>query len=217
MVVAASTGAVLSLATTSVALARSGGDPAVLMACADSRTGAMRAVDEARDCRGRDSLLTWNQTGPQGPQGQPGRQGPKGDTGSQGLKGNTGATGAQGAPGPQGAPGATGAQGAPGPQGAPGATGAQGAPGAPGASGVVNSHVVSSLPTPVTLTGVTEVEAKCNSTEHVLGGGFQFTSVGGAVRASYPVAATGTEGPGWHATLTLGSPSTTVTVYAVCA
>jgi hypothetical protein len=56
-------------------------------------------------CHRRDTTITWNQTGPQGPQGLTGAQGPqgaKGDTGATGPAGETGATGPIGPQGPQG-------------------------------------------------------------------------------------------------------------------
>lgn len=77
-------------------------------------------------CHGRDTTISWNQTGPQGPQGLTGAQGPqgvKGDTGATGpaaLKGDTGAAGPAGAAGPVGPVGPTGATGPQGPKGSAG-------------------------------------------------------------------------------------------------
>lgn len=61
-------------------------------------------VSQRSTCGQGQSLLTWNQTGPQGPKGDTGPQGPTGNTGPQGPMGNTGPQGPKGDPG---APGAT--------------------------------------------------------------------------------------------------------------
>jgi len=45
-------------------------------------------------CGQGQRLVTWNQTGPQGPKGDTGPQGPAGSTGAQGPKGDTGSPGA---------------------------------------------------------------------------------------------------------------------------
>jgi hypothetical protein len=88
--------------------------------------GLIRIVDDASACRPHETALSWNQTGPAGPQGATGPQGPTGDTGA------TGATGPQGSKGDTGAPGATGPQG---PQGTTGDTGPQGPKGDRGPAG----------------------------------------------------------------------------------
>jgi collagen triple helix repeat protein len=62
-------------------------------------------------CPNGDTLVTWNQIGPQGPAGPQGPQGPVGPVGPQGPTGPVGPTGPQGTqglPGPQGAAGANG-------------------------------------------------------------------------------------------------------------
>jgi hypothetical protein len=75
-----------------------------ITACYVSRLGTLRVidVDAGQKCFKGETKLTWNQTGPQGPQGQQGQPGPQGQQGAQGQ------------PGPQGIQGATGAAGAPG-------------------------------------------------------------------------------------------------------
>jgi hypothetical protein len=88
-----------------------------------------------------ETALSWNQTGPAGPKGDPGPAGPKGDPGPKGAdgapgaKGDTGAQGERGPAGPAGAPGEKGEKGDPGPAGAPGEQGAQGEKGDAGADG----------------------------------------------------------------------------------
>jgi len=67
--------------------------------------------DPAQMCGGNQTQISWNETGPQGPQGVPGAQGPQGpqgDPGAQGPQGDPGAqgpTGLQGDTGPAGPPG----------------------------------------------------------------------------------------------------------------
>ena len=84
------------------------------------------------NCPGGERAITWNQTGPIGPQGPKGDTGDMGATGPQGLQG---ATGEAGAPGPQGPKGDTGATGPQGPKGDTGAPGPQGDPGVQGQAG----------------------------------------------------------------------------------
>ncbi len=49
-------------------------DPAgVIHACRNTRTGTLRVIDKpAETCRNEEADLSWNQTGPQGPEGPPG-------------------------------------------------------------------------------------------------------------------------------------------------
>jgi hypothetical protein len=51
-------------------------------------------LSQKTTCEHGQSLITWNQTGPQGPKGDTGPQGPAGNTGPQGPKGDPGAPGA---------------------------------------------------------------------------------------------------------------------------
>jgi hypothetical protein len=133
----------------------------IINGCYDKRTGALRYL-QSGSCTAKETAISWNEVGPQGPpgpqgekgdagpQGETGAQGPsgpqgekgdtgpqgpqgeKGDTGAQGLQGEKGDTGPQGPAGPQGE---TGAQGPPGPQGEKGETGATGDTGAQGPAG----------------------------------------------------------------------------------
>ena len=100
----------------------------VINGCYDKRTGALRYL-QSGTCTAKETAISWNEVGPQGP---PGLQGEKGDTGPQGPQGERGATGPQGPAGPQGE---TGAQGPPGPQGETGAQGPIGPPGPQGLQG----------------------------------------------------------------------------------
>jgi len=81
---------------------------AVITACAQDKTGDLRLVQSASDCKKNEALTTWSQQGPQGlpgPVGPAGPQGPQGSFGLQGPKGDTGGPGLQGPPGPSGTSG----------------------------------------------------------------------------------------------------------------
>jgi hypothetical protein len=78
-------GALLICAGVSGAALKDGG--AVYRGCVDKTNGTLRVSDT---CRTDERAITWNETGPAGPQGEaglPGPQGPKGDTGPQGPAG----------------------------------------------------------------------------------------------------------------------------------
>jgi hypothetical protein len=84
---------------------------------------------EPRNCRNGDTMMSWNQVGPQGDPGPAGPAGADGAVGPQGPAGPVGPAGADGAVGPQGPVGPTGpagADGAVGPQGPAGPAGPQG-------------------------------------------------------------------------------------------
>lgn len=78
-----------------------------------TRLGVLRVIDaeQGQSCRRNEHPLTWSQTGPQGPQGDPGPAGP------QGPQGDMGSAGPQGEPGPQGPQGPQGEVGPQGPAG----------------------------------------------------------------------------------------------------
>jgi hypothetical protein len=61
-----------------------------IQACQADRTGLLRVVTDASECRAAETPLSWNIQGPQGPtgsQGPTGPQGPQGPTGPQGPAG----------------------------------------------------------------------------------------------------------------------------------
>ena len=75
------------------------------------KSGGLRVIDSAEQCKSNETALNFNQTGPQGPQGPAGPIGPQGPQGLQGPQGTTGATGNTGytvATGPTGPAGANG-------------------------------------------------------------------------------------------------------------
>jgi hypothetical protein len=84
------------------------GPDGVITGCV-SKNGALRVIDYPRQtCSNAETLLTWNQVGPQGPAGAAGSQGPQGEMGPRGFDGPEG---------PQGPPGIQGIQGIQGPPG----------------------------------------------------------------------------------------------------
>jgi hypothetical protein len=84
----------------------------VIHACYSKSGGSLRVIDSSvTACGQNETSVTWNNVGPQGPQGVPGPQGRQGPAGPQG------AAGAEGPAGPQGPPGPAGAQGPAGPSG----------------------------------------------------------------------------------------------------
>jgi len=84
-------GAVLICAGASAAALKDSGT--VYHGCVDKTTGMLRV---ANACRADEQAISWNQTGPQGPQGVPGPQGPQGVPGPQGPKGDAGPQGPAG-------------------------------------------------------------------------------------------------------------------------
>ncbi len=95
------------------------GNDTVYYACVNNSSGTIHMANAGDTCKHNETLISWNQQGPQGATGA------QGDIGAQGPQG---ASGAQGAQGPQGPEGATGAQGETGAQGPEGPQGLQGDP-----------------------------------------------------------------------------------------
>jgi hypothetical protein len=108
-------------------------------ACVLNGVGAIRMVNATTNCTQLETKISWNSTGPQGPQGAIGPQGPAGLPGTVGPMGPAGASGPMGpsgANGPVGPQGPVGAQGPTGPSGPKGDTGPQGPSGLQGSQGV---------------------------------------------------------------------------------
>lgn len=95
----------------------------VIRACVHKDSLSVRIIGAGQACRGVESFVQWNVTGPTG---KPGPQGPSGPQGLQGVPGPAGPAGATGPAGPAGAGGATGATGPQGPPGSAGPAGPQG-------------------------------------------------------------------------------------------
>jgi len=84
----------------------------VITSCVSRLTNVSRIVPSAASCNvNTETVVYWNQQGPQGAQGTPGAQGPQGATGSPGMQGMRGEPGQRGDPGPRGGPGAPGVAG----------------------------------------------------------------------------------------------------------
>ncbi len=81
-----------------IAFASIPGGDGVINSCY-KKSGDLRVIDSAEQCKSNETALNFNQTGPQGPQGPAGPIGPQG---LQGARGATGATGDTGATGPAG-------------------------------------------------------------------------------------------------------------------
>jgi Collagen triple helix repeat (20 copies) len=157
--------------------AQSGGE---IYACYGNENGQLRISES---CRQSESVISWNQVGPQGPeglqgpQGEPGlqgEQGPQGEPGPEGSRGPRGSEGPQGEQGPQGEPGPkgdTGSQGEPGPEGIQGLAGPAGPQGPQGPGGVAGYQIVTGDAS-VPPMGFAIVEARCPDGTQVLGGGY---------------------------------------------
>jgi len=130
--------------------------------------------------------VSWNQTGPIGPQGA---------TGPQGLKGDTGATGSQG---PTGDTGATGHQ---------GATGLQGPAGPPGPTKTFSTYRVSSGTGVGSFYETRTTFVACPYPDLLTGGDFDTDNVD--IKASGP-----NGNNGWYVRADGGLGGGSVTVYA---
>jgi hypothetical protein len=106
------TAAVVALALTAGGAVAAGviGADGTITGCY-GKNGQLRVVAAAEECKGTEQVLTWNQKGPKGDQGEPGPQGPQGAKGEPGPQGPQGAKGEPGPQGPQGAQGPAGIEG----------------------------------------------------------------------------------------------------------
>jgi hypothetical protein len=81
------------------------GSASAITACVKKKGKAKGAMRIASKCKRGEKKLTWNKTGPAGPQGEPGAAGaagPKGDAGAKGEPGGQGEPGGKGDPGTPG-------------------------------------------------------------------------------------------------------------------
>jgi Collagen triple helix repeat (20 copies) len=167
-------------------------DPSGVIHACYRANGNLRLVDRS-SCTSNETALSWNQSGPPGPEGAAGTQG---IPGPQGLPGPQGGAGPQGTQGPQGAPGSQGAQGSPGPSGPAGVSGYE----------IVNAH--GELPA----NGKVQVVATCSSGKRVLGGGYVAPSELDTALLSRP------EGDnGWRVDFKSNGGSGDASTYAICA
>lgn len=130
----------LSITTAQVMTAAPSPPSQELTACVN-RTGSMRLVESANECRRPETPVTWNVQGPVGPAGPIGAtgavgpRGPAGVDGVDGVDGQDGAPGSSGDTGPAGPTGPTGPKGPAGPTGPAGSEGPQGPRGPQGPAG----------------------------------------------------------------------------------
>jgi hypothetical protein len=214
------------LAATAVARHKRG----VVVACVSRTSGDVRIVKRAGRCQPGEYVKTWNVRGRRGPQGPtgpagsstsiPGAAGPAGPAGPQGPAGPPGADGqdgAVGAQGPQGDPGPQGPAGADGQGGADGAVGPIGPQGDPGpqgpAGGLTGSERVSAT-SAGSITDTKSMSVSCSGSKKVLGGGGITSDPSVYLYASYPQADNT-----WTVSAheTIGNPTWSVTVWAICA
>ena len=124
----------------------------VYTGCYQKSSGMLRIIgDPIVGCKPNETMIQWNQVGPQGepgPAGPTGSAGPAGATGPQGEPGPVGPQGPQGpvgASGPVGAIGPEGPQGLQGPQGLKGDAGPQGPQGLKGDIGLTGPQGLQGL------------------------------------------------------------------------
>jgi hypothetical protein len=96
---------VVVAAVASVAWAITSANDKVMVACANKKSGALRLVAVAKDCRKTERAVTWNQ------QGLRGLPGPRGVAGENGLDGEDGIDGEDGVDGDDGSDGVDGLDG----------------------------------------------------------------------------------------------------------
>jgi hypothetical protein len=179
---AAVTGAVLAAVAGggSVALASSSSSSNVYQGCL-SHDGKLYRVkvnpQQPVRCYGHDTVISWNQSGPQGTMGTPGT------------------------PGAQGQMGSPGAQGATGPAGPAGPTGAAGPAGPAGTTALANIIPTSvSSPLDDQTIGIDEVSCPTGDVATGGGGGFVTAAPGLVLEQSVPVLTNGVP-TGWRITV----------------
>lgn len=176
----------------------------------------------------KDHAFTWNQTGPQGPQGPVGAAGPIGPTGAAGAAGPIGATGAAGPAGTEGPIGATGAAGPAGeagpqgtkgdagltgPQGPSGQQGTQGVQGVPGTAGVSGYQFIQNIYVAVAAGTTINHAIYCPNAKLATGGGYR--DEGGNLKVPWNSPLDGGAGWFWR----ISAPTTgsgAASLYVIC-
>lgn len=190
-----------------------------IYSCYSQSTGTWRPIDyPGVKCKTGETMLAWNQAGPQGAPGVAGPTGPTGPAGPAGPPGPVGPVGATGAQGPKGDTGPTGATGPQGPAGDAGPTGAT------GPAGAVSQVIVRVVSVPLDPPGIASTEVFCSASEKVVGGSVNvFPDGDGSVLVSRPIASTnggppppGTSALGWHG-LATGPVGDLLVVNVFCA
>lgn len=96
------------------------GEGVIYYACVNKSSGTIKIINEGEGCKNNETLIQWNQVGPQGPAGPQGPQGPQGEQGLRGEPGPQGEQGLQGEKGDKGEQGLQGEKGEKGDKGNPG-------------------------------------------------------------------------------------------------
>jgi Collagen triple helix repeat (20 copies) len=216
-----------------VALATTQGSSNVYQGCLNHNLGALYNVEvnptTPPRCLSRDTVISWNQTGPAGaagPQGPKGDTGPAGAVGPQGAKGDTGPagpagdkgdTGAAGPAGPAGAKGDTGPAGPAGPAGAKGDTGPAGpqgpqGPQGPAGTGLGGMYWRTSTATLQAGPTYESIEELCNGSDQAYGGGAWIENPDGAQQITED--APSGDLTGWYAQAWNNNPISTFTLHA---
>jgi hypothetical protein len=118
-------------------------DGVTIHGCTAAKTGALRVVASAADCKKNELSISWNQKGVTGDPGAAGTNGTEGKDGAVGPRGADGRDGTNGVDGKDGAAGPTGADGRNGTNGVDGAPGEQGPAGPQGPPGTPGGGAVS--------------------------------------------------------------------------
>ena len=71
-------------------------------ACVNNASGTIKIVEEDQECHKNETLISWNQRGPKGEQGEQGEPGPQGEQGEPGPQGEPGLDGRDGQDGTDG-------------------------------------------------------------------------------------------------------------------
>jgi hypothetical protein len=189
-----------------VALATTQGSSNVYQGCLNHNLGALYNVEvnptTRPRCLSRDTVISWNQTGPAGAAGPQGAKGDTGPAGPAGDKGDTGAAGPAGPAGPAGAKGDTGPAGPQGPQG----------PQGPAGTGLGGMYWRTSTATLQAGPTYESIEELCNGSDQAYGGGAWIENPDGAQQITED--APSGDLTGWYAQAWNNNPISTFTLHA---
>lgn len=158
-------------------------------ACVNKSSGTIHMVEKGGGCKNNETLIEWNNVGPEEPRGPEGPRGPKdekGDPGPIGPQGPKGDQGDRGPIGPQGPKGDQGDRGHIGPQGTKGDQGDRGPIGPQGPPGVLRFNKLSSNWRTISANGTLRISVGCSHSQDVaISGGFETDSDSVIVMRSY--------------------------------
>jgi collagen triple helix repeat protein len=180
---------VVVAAVGSVAWAMTSANDKLVVVCAKKKSGALRLVTAAKDCRKTERAVTWNQ------QGQRGLPGPKGVAGEDGLDGEDGIDGEDGVDGDDGDDGFDGTD---------------------GTDATVSWKIVTANNVPVAGTPTLTVwEGTCAApTPNAVNGGVQIAGLPATVRVT--ATSRGTTASLWDVQLANTGAATTVNTWVLC-